>query len=153
MSNPCRPYLAAEDVQGAVALGGLQFPMLVKHHNSYSSIGLTRDSKVHDAAELQLQAERMIDAYGGCLIEEFVEGREFTVLVAENPSDFDSPFAYRAVECRFPAGEDFKHFDLKWHDFDGIAWVPVRDADLDARLRDMAGARGGGKISRTRTVP
>ena len=28
--------------------------------------------------------------------------------------------------------------DLKWHDFDGLAWVPVEDADLDARLRDMA---------------
>jgi len=39
---------------------------------------------------------------------------------------------------RFPAGEDFKHFDLKWHDYDGIAWLPVADKELDARLQDMA---------------
>ena len=37
---------AVEDVEAAVELGGLEFPMLVKHHNIYSSIGLTRDSKV-----------------------------------------------------------------------------------------------------------
>jgi len=129
---------ALEDVQASVEQGGLEFPMLVKHHNSYSSIGLTRASKVHTVEDLLQQADIMIKDHGGCLIEEFVEGREFTVLVAENPDDRRSPIAYRAVECRFPAGEEFKHFDLKWHDYDGLAWVAVEDADLDARLRDMA---------------
>ena len=129
---------ALEDVQSAVETSGLEFPMLVKHHNSYSSIGLTRESKVRTVEELLRQAEIMINDHGGCLIEEFVEGREFTVLVAENPDDRRNPIAYRAVECRFPSGEEFKHFDLKWHDYDGLAWVAVEDADLDARLRDMA---------------
>jgi hypothetical protein len=45
---------------------------------------------------------------------------------------------YRSVECSFPPGDDFKHFDLKWVDFEGIIWKPVADDELDARLRDMA---------------
>jgi len=38
---------AAADVQEAVRLGGLDFPMLVKHHNSYSSIGFTQPSTLN----------------------------------------------------------------------------------------------------------
>jgi hypothetical protein len=56
--------------------------------------------EVHDVGALQAQAERMITEYGGCLIEEFVTGREFTVLVAENPDKAGEPIAYQAVECR-----------------------------------------------------
>ena len=29
----------------------------------------------------------MIDTYGGCLVEEFIKGSEFTCLIAENPYD------------------------------------------------------------------
>ena len=47
-------------------------------------------------------------------------------------------FYYRSVECSFPPGDDFKHFDLKWVDFEGLIWKPVADDELDARLRDMA---------------
>jgi D-alanine-D-alanine ligase-like ATP-grasp enzyme len=119
-----------------VSRSGLEYPLIVKHHNSYSSIGLTRESKVTDEAGLLQQAERMIETYGGCLIEEFVDGREFTVLVAENPDG--EPITYQAVECCFPVGDDFKHFDLKWVDWEGLVWKPVTDAPLDARLRDMA---------------
>ena len=46
--------------------------------------------------DLLRQADLMISAHGGCLIEEFVEGREFTVLVAENPDDPRTPVAYQA---------------------------------------------------------
>ncbi len=80
--------------------------------------------QVFNTKDLLRQADMMISVHGGCLIEEFVEDREFTVLVAENPDDPRTPVAYQAVECRFPPGEEFKHFDLKWHDFDGMAWVP-----------------------------
>jgi D-alanine-D-alanine ligase len=45
--------------------------------------------------------------------QEFVDGREFTVLVAENPDDPRNPIAFVPVEVAFPAGETFKHFDLK----------------------------------------
>jgi D-alanine-D-alanine ligase len=69
------------------------------------------------------------------LIEEFIEGREFTVLVAENPEDEDNPIAFMPVECRFGNGESFKHFDLKWVDHNTIGWVPCKEEELCNKLK------------------
>ncbi len=125
----------------------LRFPLIVKHPNSYSSIGLTRSSRVLDEAGLRAQFTPMRDAFGGALVEEFIEGREFTVLVSENPDDAACPVTYQPVEYRFPPGETFKHFDMKWLDYGDMQPVPVADADLDARLRrigrDLFAGLGG----------
>jgi D-alanine-D-alanine ligase len=87
------------------------------------------------------------------MVEEFIDGREFTVLVAENPDCLAEPIVYTPVECNFPEGETFKHFDLKWVNYEGIQWVPVEDDDIASKLKDMArkvfvglGGTGYGRI-------
>ncbi len=75
--------------------------MITKHPNSYSSIGLTKDSRVETPEALREQAQKMIAAFGATMIEEFIDGREFSVLVVENADDEFHPFAYRPVEFRF----------------------------------------------------
>lgn len=143
-------FAFASDENGArEAARELRFPMIVKHENSYASIGMTRKSKVTSEEDLVREVLLMTEAHGGALIEEFIEGREFTVLVAENPRDAEQPIAYRSLECRFPEGETFKHYDLKWLDFKQLAWQPVEDSELDERLRELAkkmfvGCRGTG---------
>ncbi len=114
----------------------LRFPLIVKHPSSYSSIGMTRESRVESPAELARQARRMIDSYGGALVEEFIEGRELSVLVAENPDDPASPTVYEPVEITFPPGETFKHFAVKWIDYLGMDCVPVEDRDLAGRAKE-----------------
>lgn len=132
-------YVFAADGQSVeLAVTSLRFPMIVKHPNSYSSIGLTKESRVETPATLREQAKRMIDAFGGTLIEEFIEGREFSVLVAENADDALQPFAYQPVEFRFPKGESFKHFDLKWKDYEAMTCVSCDDVQLGERLKDMS---------------
>lgn len=116
----------------------LHFPLITKHPNSYSSIGLTKESRVETPAALRKQAERMIEAFGATLIEEFIEGREFSVLVVENADDEFQPFAYRPVEFLFPNGETFKHFDLKWKDYEGMTCIQCDDDELARRLEDMS---------------
>ena len=128
----------------------LRFPLLVKHFSSYSSIGLTKDSKVWNVEELKKQCLIMMDTYGGCLVEEFIDGREFTVLASdvapsssskESQSTLDQTInvmAYDPVECVFGQGEDFKHFNLKWVDYEKMAWQPVQDVELSTRLKNMA---------------
>ena len=128
----------ARDEKGIVrAACTLHYPLIVKHPNSYSSIGLTRASRVTNEAELRAQAATMIEAFGSALIEEFIDGREFTVLVAENPDAPQHPTAYTPVEYRFPEGETFKHFEMKWMDYQDMLPVPVTDAALDERLREI----------------
>ena len=41
------------------------------------------------------------------------------------------------VECTFPKGESFKHFDLKWIDYGGMNWVPCEDPKVNAELREI----------------
>lgn len=121
-----------------LAARNLRYPMLVKHYNGYGSIGLTRESRVTTEEALYRQTRQMLDLYGGALIEEFIDGREFTVLVAENPDDPTDPVAYLPVEFQFPAGETFKHFGMKWETYVDMNCVPVTEPSLIARLAEMA---------------
>jgi len=120
------------------AAGLLRFPLIVKHPSSYSSIDLTKASRVETTFALRYQARRMMAKYGSVLIEEFIEGREFTVLVAENPDHPASPVTYMPVEFTFPPGERFKHSDLKWKDYHSMKEIPVTDPDLGRQLRKVA---------------
>lgn len=121
----------------ALAARNLRYPMLVKHYNGYGSIGLTANSRVTDEPALYQQAQLMIETFGGALIEEFIDGREFTVLVAENPDDPHDPIGYLPVEFRFPEGETFKHFGVKWESYVDMKCVPVTDDALIAQLQAM----------------
>ncbi len=88
------------------------FPCIVKHPQSYSSIGLTKDSVVENSIQLKKQVQIKIEKFGGALIEEYIKGREFTVLVVS--VDKEKVVAFDAAEIIFPEGEHFKHFELKW---------------------------------------
>ncbi len=133
----------------ARAVEELTFPLFVKHPSSYASIGLTRESRVTTPEGLAEQARRMIETYGGALIEEFIQGTECTALVAENPDDPTEPITYQTVQYRFPEGESFKHSDMKWVDYQKMQTFPVEDPALDARLREVSarlfrGLKGAG---------
>ena len=105
----------------AIQDGTLSFPLIAKHYNSYGSIAMTKDCKVKNEQELRDKVQGFINEYGGCLVEQFIVGREFTVLVSQLSDasysyDPDALVVYPPVECLFSKGEDFKHFDLKFAD-------------------------------------
>jgi D-alanine-D-alanine ligase len=125
-----------EDVERAAST--LRFPLFVKHHSSYASVGLSRRSRVRTAAGLRQQARKIMARFGAALIEEYIEGIECTVLVAENPEDRLRPTTYMPMQYRFPRGEAFKHADMKWVDYDALSSFPVEDEDLERKLRDVS---------------
>ena len=120
------------------AVERLRFPMIVKHPHGYASVGMTKDSRVTDAEGLRSEVARFLASFGGALIEEFIEGREFTVLVTEPKAGEVRPWALQPVEYCFPPGETFKHFAMKWVDFEKMHTRWVEDKSLDARLREIA---------------
>ena len=130
--------LARCDADVERAAEQLRFPLFVKHYSSYSSVDLSRRSRVLSPAGLRQQARKIMRRHGAALIEEFIEGTECTVLVAENPDDPVRPRTYTPIQYRFPEGETFKHSDLKWLDYDKMAAFPVDDPVLAARLRDVS---------------
>lgn len=126
----------AEDLERA--LDTLRFPLIVKHPSSYASVGLTPASRVETPEALRAQVGLMTTTYGRALVEEFIAGRELTVLVAEHPDPAHPPTAYRPIEYRFPEGETFKHYGLKWIDYHGLSAQPVADEALGEAVREGA---------------
>lgn len=124
---------AAEIVSAASKLA---FPLFIKIPNSFGSTGIEPGSRVESLPALQAQAGKVIANFGSALIEEYIDGREFTVLLAENPEDRFVPKAYPPIEFIFPPGESFKHFNLKWIDWEQLTAKPVEDPALALRLMD-----------------
>jgi len=136
---PTPGYVFVSDVSALErSVAHLNFPLIVKHPNGHSSVGLFKASRVENFTQLQTQVRRMISEYGGALIEEFVPGREFDVLVVENADDPTEPFTYLPAEFIFPPNESFKHYDLKWVNYDAMNCVPCNDSALTERLQAMS---------------
>ena len=114
----------------------LQFPLMVKHPQSYSSIGMTRESRVSNLEELHTQFRRIRSEFGGARVEEFIVGREFNVFIVDNPDDLANPFVYPPTELIFPEGDDFWHTDIKWDYSVPFEFRPVEDEALATRLQE-----------------
>jgi D-alanine-D-alanine ligase len=130
--------MARTDADVERAGAELRFPLFVKHYSSYSSVDISRWSRVVSPAGLRRQARKIMRRHGAALIEEFIEGTEFTVLVAENPDDPLRPRTYTPIQYCFPDGETFKHSNLKWVNYLTMSAAPVDNPILDARLRDVS---------------
>ena len=115
----------------------LRFPVLVKPPHGYASVGITRDSRCEDLEQLKVQTGREIEQFGRALLEEFIEGREFTCLITENPDDPKNPITFKPVEFIFPEGESFKHYNMKWVEYEKMSVAPVKDARIEKVLREQ----------------
>lgn len=68
-------------------LDGMSFPLIVKPVSEGSSKGIRLGSRAGSVEEVNLLVRRLFDAYGGpVLVEEFLDGEEFTVgVIGNNP--------------------------------------------------------------------
>ena len=115
----------------------LRFPVLVKPPHGYASVGITRESRCENLDQLKVQTEKEIEQFGRALLEEFIEGREFTCLIAENPDDETKPITFKPVEFIFPKGESFKHYNMKWVEYEQMSVAPIKDPKIEKTLRDQ----------------
>jgi D-alanine-D-alanine ligase len=116
----------------------LRYPVMVKHPKSYGSTGMFRESRVDRPEQLAKQVERVCDEFGAARMEEFIIGKEYNVLVVDNPDDPENPIAYPPAELVFPPGEEFWHTDVKWDYNVPFDFKQVTDAELTVRLHDTA---------------
>jgi D-alanine-D-alanine ligase-like ATP-grasp enzyme len=132
-------YVVAETIEGVAEAGQqLPFPLFVKPNTAGDSLGIDHDSLVDDTAALLRKASALIEAYGAVLIETYIAGREFTVLVYADPDPRCPPHALLPLEFRFPDGEHFKTYDLKVRQFHPECNVPCTDPVLIQRLQEAA---------------
>lgn len=112
----------------------LSFPLFVKPAKAGDSLGVDEHSLVNSKEELEQKVKEIIEEYGPLLVEEYIAGREFTVLVAANEDGKDCT-VFRPVEYLFPEGREFKTYALKTSELHPDCNVPCDDPALDKKLR------------------
>ena len=127
---------SVEEAQGLV--NNLRYPVMVKHPQSYGSTGMIKESRCDSLEAVLTQVERICKEYGAARMEEFIVGREYNVLVVDNPDDLSQPIAYPPTELLFPPGEEFWHTVVKWDTSLPFNFGRVTDAELIPRLKDIA---------------
>jgi D-alanine-D-alanine ligase-like ATP-grasp enzyme len=107
------------------AIREIGFPLFVKPDVSAGSYGIQIDSVVHDRAGALRKVEQLLSGLhgqhferGAILIEPFIEGREFTVLVAEDAAEPHGLWVLdpceRVFDKRVPPSERFLAFERYW---------------------------------------
>lgn len=116
----------------------LQFPLFVKPAAAMDSLGIDDKSYVTTKEALQSKVADLLTQFDQVLVEEYVSGREFTVLLAANPENRYSLTTYPSLEFVFPTGERFKTYELKVRQSHPECNVICSDLELDSRLREAA---------------
>lgn len=115
----------------------LQFPLFIKPAKEGDSVGINHNSLVKNKLELHKQIEILFSEFNELLIEEYIAGREFTVLVAANTTT-SSIDAFTPIEYIFPNDFKFKTYELKTSALHPNANKPVVENELALNLKQAA---------------
>ncbi|MEY4333777.1 MAG: hypothetical protein RLZZ196_2520 [Bacteroidota bacterium] len=117
--------------------GNLQFPLFVKPAKAGDSLGVDDASKANNLEDLKKKVKSIVDEFGSALVEEYIDGREFTVLVCSN-ADGRTCTSFKPVEYIFPEGFAFKTYALKTSELHPNANIGVDDIQLANQLKSIA---------------
>jgi D-alanine-D-alanine ligase len=116
----------------------LSFPLFVKPAKAGDSLGIDEKSLVHNIDELKAKTHFIIEEYGPLMVEEYIQGREFTVMVAANAGSEKGVTSFKPVEYIFPDATPFKTYALKTSALHPNANIPVADEAIEKQLRAAA---------------
>jgi D-alanine-D-alanine ligase-like ATP-grasp enzyme len=116
----------------------LNFPLFVKPAKAGDSLGVDDKSRVEDLAALEAKIKSLNEQeFDEILVEEYVPGREFTVLVVAN-ANAPGCTSLKPVEYRFPKGFQYKTYALKTSELHTDVNFPCEDPQLEKALRSAA---------------
>ena len=113
------------------------YPLFIKPAKAGDSLGIDQASLVMNESEFMNKARSLLHEYPILLAEEYIEGREFTVLVTANP-DGKTCRSFKPVEYIFPDGFTFKTYSLKTSVLHPGANIPCHDSAIENELRTAA---------------
>ncbi|MDP9035792.1 MAG: D-alanine--D-alanine ligase [Myxococcota bacterium] len=123
----------------------LPFPLIVKPAREDGSVGISRASVVHSREELTRAVEAVVTSLRQpCLVEEFVDGREFNVALLGHPAPRVLPLSEIDFAGLPPGVPHIVSYDAKWSsgsvDDLGTAAVlhPSLPMSVAARVRRVA---------------
>ncbi|MEO6488823.1 MAG: SET domain-containing protein-lysine N-methyltransferase [Ferruginibacter sp.] len=116
----------------------LKYPLFIKPAKAGDSLGIDEQSMVNNEQQLQDKAAEIIDEYGPLLIEEYIRGREFTVMLVANGDDEKKVTVFKPVEYIFPKGKFFKTYALKTSELHPECNVSIDDTELSGQIMEAA---------------
>jgi D-alanine-D-alanine ligase-like ATP-grasp enzyme len=133
------PYAIIENLSDIPAsIRHLNYPLFVKPAKAGDSLGIDDQSLIHNETALRTKTEEIIEEYGPLLVEEYIEGREFTVMLAADTNNEKTVTVFNPVEYIFPKGKYFKTYALKTSELHPECNVLVSNKNLSDRLKDAA---------------
>lgn len=127
---------SAADV--AAECGHLQYPLFVKPAKAGDSLGVDEKSLVYDEHALIEKINAIAEEYAPLLVEEYIEGREFTAMIVADAHDHTAPRVFKPIEYIFPEGYAFKTYAIKTSALHPKANVPVTDPLIEEQLKNAA---------------
>ncbi|HUZ60423.1 MAG TPA: SET domain-containing protein-lysine N-methyltransferase [Hanamia sp.] len=112
----------------------LKFPLFIKPAKAGDSLGIDDDSLVNNETKLFERIHFLLKEYDEILVEEYIAGREFTVLVAANAGSNDCT-VYTPLEFVFPEGKKFKTYSLKTSELHKECNIACKDEYLSKQLK------------------
>lgn len=99
----------------------MKFPLFVKALDSYGSIGLSKKSVCHTYEACEAQVKEMQQTFEQVLIEEFIDGAEFSLLVIGDSTRPGAPLdvfppAQRVFDPTVAEDERFLSYHLVWEE-------------------------------------
>jgi D-alanine-D-alanine ligase len=138
-------WLPGGSPSGRAAEGDLEFPLIVKPVREDGSVGICHGSVVRSAEELREAAARVIETLRQpCLVEQYIDGREFNVALLGHPTPRVLPLSeidFSGLPADVPR---IVSYDAKWASgsVDDLGTVPVLHPSLPsavgARVRRVA---------------
>jgi len=129
------------EVKDVCSLNGVsvKYPLIVKPRYEGSSKGITKESVVENKETLVKQAQYVINKYRQpALVEEFIEGMEFTVAVLGNSSPEILPPVQIEIDESSYLGNRFYTFDyLRLENLKYVCPAKI-SKELESKLKDIA---------------
>jgi len=116
----------------------LCFPLFVKPSKAGDSLGVTDQSLVHNQEALVQYCQQLLEEFPEIIVETYIAGREFTVLIVADPNNAKTPYVYPPIEYIFPEGKSFKTYALKTSELHPEANSVVTDKKIIKDLSEAA---------------
>jgi D-alanine-D-alanine ligase len=132
-------YVLVNNSPEALALcTSLRWPLFVKPHKAGDSLGIDEHSLAYNMEQLTAKVDEIAEEYAPLLVEEYIAGREFTVMLAAAPGTASGVTVFEPVEYIFPAGKSFKTYSLKTSELHPESNIKVSDQAIVTQLKDAA---------------
>jgi len=115
----------------------LRFPLIVKPAQEDGSAGIWNRSVVHDRDSLQARVDEIISSFKApCLVEQYIDGREFNVAILGYPQPRVLPLQEISFAKLPPGQHKIVSYDAKWRtgSVEDLGTQPVLHPDLPSSV-------------------